>query len=133
MSKPLIVYWSSNSGGTRRAAERLKTKTVELKNYDGTTPYIIMSPSFDQPRGGFTPKPVEQFLNEHADKMIGVLPTGNLNFGEYFCQSGRDISSAHRVPIVYRVDLPGDTEDYRNIDNGIEQHWQTLLDMRGLT
>ena len=133
MSQPLIVYWSSNSGGTKRAAERLKTKTVELKNYDGVTPYIIMCPSFDQPRGGFTPKPVEQFLNEHADKMIGVLPTGNLNFGEYFCQSGRDISNEHGVPIVYRVDLPGDTEDYRNIDNGIEQHWQTLLGMRGLT
>ena len=133
MGNPLIVYWSSNSGGTKRAAERLETKTVELKNYDGTSPYIIMCPSFDQPRGGFTPKPVEQFLNEHASKMIGVLPTGNLNFGEYFCQSGRDISSAYRVPIVYRVDLPGDTEDYRNIDNGIEQHWQTLLDMRGLT
>ena len=132
MSKPLIVYWSSNSGGTKRAAERLKTKTVELKNYDGATPYIIMCPSFDRPRGGFTPKPVEQFLNKHANKMIGVLPTGNLNFGEYFCQSGRDISNEHGVPIVYRVDLPGDTEDYRNIDNGIEQHWQTLLDMRGL-
>ena len=133
MSKPLIVYWSSNSGGTKRAAERLKTKTVELKNYDGTTPYIIMSPSFDQPRGGFTPKPVEQFLGEHAANMIGVLPTGNLNFGEYFCQSGRDISSEHGVPIVYRVDLPGNAEDCRNIDSGIEQHWHTLLHMRGLT
>ena len=133
MSKPLIVYWSSNSGGTRRVADRLKTKTVELKNYDGTTPYIIMSPSFDQPRGGFTPKPVEQFLNKYADKMIGILPTGNLNFGQYFCQSGRDISTEHGVPIVYRIDLPGNTEDYLNIDNGITQHWHTLLHMRGLT
>ena len=133
MSKPLIVYWSSNSGGTKRAAERLKTKTVELKNYNGTSPYIIMCPSFDQPRGGFTPKPVQAFLDKHAANMIGVLPTGNVNFGEYFCQSGRDISNAHRVPIVYRIDLPGNAEDYINIDNGIEQHWQTLLDMRGLT
>ena len=133
MSKPLIVYWSSNSGGTKRAAERLRAKTVELKNYDGTSPYIMMSPSFDQPRGGFTPKPVGQFLNKYADKMIGVLPTGNLNFGQYFCQSGRDISTQHGVPIVYRIDLPGNTEDYLNIDNGITQHWNTLLHMRGLT
>ena len=132
MSKPLIVYWSSNSGGTKRAAERLETKTVELKNYDGISPYIIMCPSFDRPRGGFTPKPVEQFLKEYAANMIGVLPTGNVNFGEYFCQSGRDISNEHGVPIVYRVDLPGNAEDYHNIDNGIGQHWQTLLDMRGL-
>ena len=132
MSKPLIVYWSSNSGGTRRVAEALNTNTVELSDYDGASPYVLMCPTYDQPRGGFTPRPVQQFLEEYAANMIGVLPTGNVNFGEYFCQSGRDISNEHGVPIVYRVDLPGNAEDYHNIDNGIGQHWQTLLKMRGL-
>ena len=35
MNQPLIVYWSSNSGGTRRVAEALNTDTVELADYDG--------------------------------------------------------------------------------------------------
>ena len=61
MSKPLIVYWSSNSGGTRRVAEALNTNTVELAGYDGTSPYVLLTPTYDQPRGGFTPKPVQQF------------------------------------------------------------------------
>ena len=42
MSKPLIVYWSSNSGGTRRVAEALNTDTVELADYDGTSPYVLL-------------------------------------------------------------------------------------------
>ena len=133
MSKPLIVYWSSNSGGTKRVAEALATDTVELAGYDGTSPYVLACPTYDQPRGGFTPGPVQQFLEEHAHRMVGVLGLGNLNFGEHYCQAAIDISKQHNVPIVHRIDIMGTEEDYRTIDAGMTQHWQTLLDMRGLT
>ena len=133
MSKPLIVYWSSNSGGTRRVAEALNTNTVELAEYDGTSPYVLACPTYDQPRGGFTPRPVQQFLEEHAHLMVGVLGVGNLNFQEYYCQAAIDISKQHNVPIVHRIDIMGTVDDYRTIDAGMTQHWRTLLDMRGLT
>ena len=133
MSQPLIVYWSSNSGGTRRVAEALNTDTVELSDYDGTSPYVLMTPTYGQPRGGFTPKPVQQFLEEHAHLMVGVLGVGNLNFQEHYCQAAIDISKQHNVPIVHRIDIMGTEDDYRTIDTGMTQHWQTLLDMRGLT
>ena len=133
MSKPLIVYWSSNSGGTRRVAEALDTDTVELADHDGTSPYVLACPTYDQPRGGFTPKPVQQFLGEHAHLMVGVIGLGNRNFQEYYCQAAIDISKQHGVPIVHRVEIMGSEDDYRTIDGGMRQHWQTLLDMRGLT
>ena len=133
MSKPLIVYWSSNSGGTKRVAEALATNTVELADYDGTSPYVMLTPTYDQPRGGFTPKPVQAFLDKHAANMIGVLGVGNLNFQEHYCQAAIDISNQRNVPIVHRIDIMGTEDDYRTIDAGMTQHWQTLLDMRGLT
>ena len=133
MSQPLIVYWSSNSGGTKRVAEALDTDTVGLAGYDGTSPYVLMCPTYDQPRGGFTPRPVRQFLEEYAHLMVGVLGVGNLNFQEYYCQAAIDISKQHNVPIVHRIDIMGTEDDYRTIDAGMTQHWQTLLDMRGLT
>ena len=133
MSKPLIVYWSSNSGGTRRVAEALNTDTVELADYDCVSPYVLMCPTYDQPRGGFTPRPVQQFLEEHAHLMVGVAATGNMNFGKHYCQAAIDISKQHNIPIVHRIDIMGTEDDYRTIDGGMTQHWQTLLDMRGLT
>ena len=133
MSKPLIVYWSSNSGGTRRVAEALNTNTVELADYDGTSPYVLACPTYDQPRGGFIPRPVQQFLEEHAHLMVGVAATGNLNFQEHYCQAGKDISKQYGVPIVHRIDIMGSEDDYRTIDGGMKQHWHTLLHMRGLT
>ena len=133
MSQPLIVYWSSNSGGTRRVAEALNTNTVELAEYDGTSPYVLMTPTYDQPRGGFTPKPVQQFLKEYAHLMVGVAGSGNRNFGEHYCQAAIDISKQHNIPIVHRIDIMGTEDDCRTIDTGMTQHWQTLLKMRGLT
>ena len=133
MSKPLIVYWSSNSGGTRRVAEALNTNTVELAGYDGVSPYVLMCPTYDRPRGGFTPKPVQAFLEEYAHLMVGVIGSGNRNFGDHYCQAAIDISKQHGVPIVHRIDIMGTVDDYRTIDAGMAQHWQTLLDMRGLT
>ena len=132
MSKPLIVYWSSNSGGTRRVAEALNTNTVELTDYDGTSPYVLACPTYDQPRGGFTPRPVQQFLDSNAHLMVGVLGLGNRNFGEKYCQAAIDISKRHSVPVVHRIDIMGTEDDYRTIDAGMTQHWRTLLEMRGL-
>ena len=133
MGNPLIVYWSSNSGGTRRVAEALNTDTVELADYDGTSPYVLACPTYDQPRGGFTPKPVQQFLEEHAHLMVGVIGLGNLNFQEHYCQAAVDISKQFNVPVLWRIEIMGSEDDHRTIDAGMVQHWQTLLDMRGLT
>ena len=133
MSKPLIVYWSSNSGGTRRVAEALDTDTVELADYDCVSPYVLMCPTYDQPRGGFTPKPVQTFLNKHAHLMVGVIGLGNRNFGEKYCQAAYDISKQFNVPVLWRIEIMGSQEDLTIVDSGMKQHWQTLLDMRGLT
>ena len=56
-----------------------------------------------------------------------------MNFGEPYCQAAIDISKQHNVPIVHRIDIMGTEDDYRTIDAGMTQHWQTLLGMRGLT
>ena len=113
-------------------AEALNTNTVELAEYDGKSPYVIMAPTYDQPRGGFTPRPVTQFLEKYAHLMVGVAGCGNMNFGEHYCQAAIDISKRHGVPIVHRIDIMGTEDDYRTIDAGMVQHWHTLLKMRGL-
>ena len=131
MSKPLIVYWSSNSGGTKRVAEALDTDTVELADYDGASPYVLACPTYDQPRGGFIPKPVQQFLEEHAHLMVGVLGLGNRNFGEKYCQADIDISKQFNVQVLWRIEIMGSQEDLAIVDSGMREHWGRLLSMAG--
>ena len=131
MSKPLIVYWSSNSGGTRRVAEALDTDTVELADYDGKSPYVLACPTYDQPRGGFTPKPVQQFLEEHAHLMVGVLGLGNRSFGDKFCMGAHEIAKRYNVPVLWRIEIMGSQEDLAIVDSGMREHWGRLLSMAG--
>ena len=131
MSKPLIVYWSSNSGGTRRVAEALGTDTVELADYDGISPYVLLTPTYDQPRGGFTPKPVQAFLEEYAHLMVGVIGTGNRTFYTHYCQAAHDISKQFNVPVLWRIEIMGSQEDLTTVDSGMNEHWGRLLSMAG--
>ena len=131
MSKPLIVYWSSNSGGTRRVAEALDTDTVELADYDGKSPYVLACPTYDQPRGGFTPRPVQQFLEEHAHLMVGVLGLGNRSFGDKFCMGAHEIAKRYNVPVLWRIEIMGSQEDLAIVDSGMREHWGRLLSMAG--
>lgn len=133
MSSPIVYYWSSNSGGTRRVAESLKTTTLPIHEVETVdSPFVIMTPSFDQPRGGFTPKPVERFLEQHGGYLIGVVGTGNTNFLHHYCQAAADISEQYKVPTLWRLDVMGNERDYQVIDDGIATHWQKLIKLRGL-
>src|SRR5699024_10002682 len=96
-------------------------------------PYVLMCPTYDQPRGGFTPKPVQTFLDKHARHMVGVIGSGNRNFGDHYCQAAVDISEEYGVPVAHRIDIMGTVDDYRTIDASMTQPWETLLDIRGHT
>lgn len=128
---PLIYYWSSPTGNTAALAHSIPHTTLPITPHTHTTqPYILLTPSYDQPKGGFTPKQVEQFLQANAHNMIGVIGTGNINFGAHYCQAAKDIAHKHSVPLLARVDMRGNEEDITSITQGIDTHWDTLCRMR---
>lgn len=134
MSNPIIYYWSSNSGGTKRVAENLETTTQPIHEVETVNhPFILISPTYDQPRGGFTPKPVQEFLDKHSPYMVGVIGAGNRSFGDKFCMGAHEIAKRYNVPVLYRIEIMGLPDDYQVIDDGIATHWQKLIELRGLT
>lgn len=64
--------------------------------------------------------------------MVGVIAAGNLAFGEDYCKAGYNISRRFQVPLLWRIDLRGNTDDIDTIDRGISEHWGTLLNVKGL-
>lgn len=124
---PLIYYWSSPTGNTAALAHSIPHTTLPITPHTRTTqPYILLTPSYDQPKGGFIPKQVEQFLQANAHNMVGVIGAGNIGFGAHYCQAAKDIATQHSVPLLARVDMRGNEEDHTRITQGIDTHWQTL-------
>ncbi|WCZ36047.1 class Ib ribonucleoside-diphosphate reductase assembly flavoprotein NrdI [Corynebacterium heidelbergense] len=130
---PLAYYWSSPSGNTKALADKLQCETRPIGE-GATAPYILITPTYEQPRAGNTiPPQVARWLENNHSLLVGVIGTGNRNFGGLFCRAAVDVSTTYRVPVLHRCELRGTDADTRTIDAGIAQHFDTLTRLRGIT
>lgn len=128
-----LVYFSTKSGNTRRFVEKLGLPASRIPldrsapPLQVETPYILVVPTYGDgdPRSA-VPAPVIRFLNdEHNRSLIrGVIAGGNTNFGEAFGLAGRVVANKCRVPLLYRFELMGTTEDVHRVLAGVTEFWK---------
>ena len=130
-----IVYFSSATGNTDRfvkklglPAQRIPLTRVEeplFVDYD----YVLIVPTYGGGNHkGAVPKQVIKFLNikENRDHCLGVISSGNTNFGTAYCLAGEIISAKLHVPHMYRFELLGTPQDVTIVQEGLEEFWQKI-------
>jgi protein involved in ribonucleotide reduction len=130
---PALIYFSSASGNTHRFVTKLgrEASRIPLYTYEPTIladePYVLIVPTY----GGGTPKTavpkqVIKFLNvvENRDLLRGVIGAGNTNFGRAYGLAADVIAAKCGVPVLYRFEVFGTTEDVQNVSQGLDQFWQ---------
>ena len=87
-------------------------------------PYVLLTPTY----GGGTigkavPVQVKRFLNDERNRsgIIGVIASGNTNFGEAYGIAGDIIAAKCRVPLLYRFELMGTSEDTTAVREGLRR------------
>ena len=126
-----IHYWSSSTRNTEALANKLDTPTARIGKDPVGDYTVLMLPTFEQPRlNDYVPRPVRTWLGHNGQFIIGVIGTGNRNFGADYCRAAHDISDCLGVPVLYRAELMGTATDVEEIDRGIAQHWDTLVALR---
>ena len=87
-------------------------------------PYVLLTPTY----GGGTigkavPVQVKRFLNDERNRsgIIGVIASGNTNFGEAYGIAGDIIAAKCRVPLLYRFELMGTPEDTTAVREGLHR------------
>ena len=133
-----LIYFSSASGYTRRFVEKLGIRAAQLPLHTSQptllarSPYVLLLPTYGgtaaQPGAaarGAVPKQVIKFLNsEHNRSLIrGVIGAGNTNFGETYCLAADIIAVKCQVPVLYRFELMGTSEDVAKVNEGLEKFW----------
>lgn len=128
----LIVYFSSATENTKRFVEKvgLPAKRIPLRPSEEPLrvdeEYVLVVPSYG---GGdikkAVPKQVIKFLNDEHNRSLcrGVIPSGNTNFGTAYCIAGDVISRKLGVPVLYKYELLGTSEDVKNVREGLEEFW----------
>lgn len=112
-----LVYFSSRSGNTERFVKKLAipAKRIPLNDFLWVvSPFVLICPSYGDNRGiGSVPQQVIHFLNSEGNRSLlrGVIGTGNRNFGQFYAHAADVISAKCGVPVLYRFELAGTSED----------------------
>jgi protein involved in ribonucleotide reduction len=140
--EPIIAYYSSPTLNTHRFIESLGFRAVRIpvSMKDDVVimnePYILMSPSYGDNAGNHAvPKQVIRFLNEPQNRKYirGVIGSGNRNFGDMFARAGTIIANKCKVPLLYKVELSGTSNDIMNVQMGVRRLWEALKQNSNLT
>lgn len=138
---PRIVYFSSVTENTKIFIERLPfaSTRIHLRSHDERVevdyPFIFVVPTYGGGRGeAAVPHQVKQFFSNptHRELCVGVIGSGNLNFGEKYAIAGDILARKLGVPMLYRFELRGTKDDEKKLSKAIADNWLRLLSLRGL-
>lgn len=122
-----VYYYSSKSGMVQLFAERLGRPVHHLGDRDVRRsvpdgPWVLVTPSYKtgNPDNDTIPEPVRRFLRnpETRRKLVGVMGSGNRNFGEHYQAACHQIAAASGRPVLFEFELQGtqwDVEEAREI------------------
>ena len=134
---PHIYYWTQpTTRGTHNVATHLTAATTPIHRDTPppTAPYVLMTPTYagHPDKGGYLPSAVKHWLKHDAAQryLVGVIGTGDINWGSEFCAAADEISRVHEVPVLHRVDRWGNEDDHRTINQGLDNHWAELCQRR---
>jgi len=127
-----VVYFSSVSQNTHRfvlKTDAARAQRIPLSAADAplrvAEPFILITPTYGggSRKGADVPKQVIRFLNEPENRALlrGVIAAGNTNFGSEYCRAGEVISQKCNVPLLYRFELLGTTEDVAAVQSIMEK------------
>lgn len=121
-----IAYFSNESENTHRFIQRLQAYAesqgqpidVTRLSIRGDQPnveedYILIVPSYGTSRNAHTPPQVKKFLSDENTRhhCVGVIGTGNINFGDEYAVAGDVVSRKLNVPLLYKLELSGMPKD----------------------
>ncbi len=127
-----LVYFSSVSDNTHRFVEKLGVRAARMPlltsepTLQATRPYVLVLPTYGGITGkGAVPRQVVKFLNNEQNRSLlkGVIGAGNTNFGETYCLAADVVAAKCGVPVLYRFEVMGTSEDVDRVTRGLEEFW----------
>lgn len=105
------------TGQTQRFINKTGLDAHRIKDahpqYQMNDKYILILPSYQD----FMMDSVVDFLTykDNKENLLGLIGCGNRNFNDLFAQTAKKISVTLHVPILYLLELSGNSVDVKNV------------------
>lgn len=111
----MLVYYSTASRNTERFVLKLDRPNMRFP-CEPQGRYILVTPTYADHTGEHAvPKPVIMFLNRYRHGLVGIVGTGNRNFGSMFCLAADVIAHKTGKPVLHKLEISGTDEDVRKV------------------
>lgn len=130
-----VVYFSSATENTRRFVNKLGVPNHRIPLLPSQEPlhvdepYVLIVPTYGGGNlKGAVPKQVIKFLNDPDNRRhcVGVISSGNTNFGAAYCIAGDIVAEKLNIPHMYKFELLGTPEDVSRVREGLKEFWQRI-------
>ncbi|GAA2245133.1 class Ib ribonucleoside-diphosphate reductase assembly flavoprotein NrdI [Rarobacter faecitabidus] len=131
-----VYFYSSTSGMVRSFAERLGRPAFDLairavrESVPGG-PWVLITPSYKTGNADndTVPAPVKRFLADPQTRrlLVGVMGSGNRNFGGHYQAAARQIAKASGRPMLLEFELQGTQWDVAEAKELLRQLDLTIL------
>ncbi len=127
-----LIYFSSVSENTHKFVRKLGGRMARIPVFTheetllARQPFVLVLPTYGGVSGkGAVPRQVVKFLNVEENRTLirGVIGAGNTNFGETYCLAADVVAAKCSVPVLYRFELMGTSEDVDRVSKGLEKFW----------
>lgn len=129
-----MVYFTTESKNTQHFIEHLDLPSRQITGLEGDflkmdTPYILVFPTYGGGKvKGSVPKPVVDFIRDkdNLHYIIGIIGSGDRNYGEDYCLGARLLAEKLKVPLLYKYEIRGTKEDIKTIREGVLKIQESL-------
>ena len=125
-----VVYSSPVTKNTWKLACTIRDAIdphIEVRGIDDEYPddeTILFIPSYGGTSAKLVPPPVVRYLNEWGEgrrNVVGVVASGNRNFGSMFCAGGIRVAQKLDVPVLGMAELAGQPVELPGIIESVKE------------
>ena len=119
----LVIAYASMTGNVQRFIDRLDCFDYKRKvNNDLyiNRPYILITYTINF---GQVPAEVKEFLSNPVNRknLVGVVGSGNRNWGVNFCRGAKTIAQSYNVPLLHTFEMSGLNEDVEIVKREVQK------------
>ncbi|QIK69698.1 class Ib ribonucleoside-diphosphate reductase assembly flavoprotein NrdI [Erysipelothrix sp. HDW6C] len=116
----MLVVFDSLTGQGERFASRLNEDTINILDYNGEDDELfLVTRSWDF--GKVTDEAIE-FLDQYANKVVGMAVSGNRNWGTNYGAAGDKIHAQYGVKLVLKFEGSGFSKDVEYVQDWIHNY-----------
>ncbi|HFJ9376885.1 TPA: class Ib ribonucleoside-diphosphate reductase assembly flavoprotein NrdI [Bacillus paranthracis] len=121
----MLIVYASKTGNVKRFVGKTGLETLQISEelmVNEKCVLITYTTGF-----GAVPEEVSEFMKKNSKNVVGVVASGNRNWGDMFGASADKISKQYGMPVLMKFEMSGTNNDVELFKTKVREVSHTIL------